>query len=141
VTELRFLLDTNILSEPLRPQPNPLVIQRMVEHSEALATASVVYHEIQFGCYRLPDSRKRRTIAAYLQDEIEAKLVILPYDLDAAQWHAKERSRLVDLGRTPSYIDSQIAAIAVVNNLVLVTNNTADYSNFEDLQLENWFVP
>ncbi len=141
MTDLRFLLDTNILSEPLRPYPNPLVIQRLTDNSEALVTATVVYHEIQFGCYRLPDSRKRRTLEAYLQEEIEAKLVILPYNLDAAQWHAKERSRLVNLGRTPSYIDSQIAAIAAVNNLVLVTNNTADYSNFQDLQLENWFIP
>jgi len=141
VIGLRFLVDTNILSEPLRPQPNPLVIRRLVDYSEALATASVVYHEIQFGCYRLPASRKRRTLEAYLRDEVEAKLTVLPYDMDAAQWHAAERSRLTQLGRTLPYLDGQIAAVAAVHHLVLVTNNIADYSDFQDLQLENWFLP
>lgn len=38
------------------------------------------------------------------------------------------------------YVDGQIAAIAVVNNLILVTNNQADYADFQDIQLENWFT-
>jgi tRNA(fMet)-specific endonuclease VapC len=139
VNGIRYLLDTNILSEPLRPRPNFNVIQRLSDRSEALATASVAYHEICFGCQRLPDSRKRRTIEAYLQEEVKAKLVILPYDLEAAEWYAIERARLVGLGRTPPYFDGQIAAIAVVNDLILITNNTADYADFQDLQLENWF--
>ncbi|MFQ3617558.1 MAG: type II toxin-antitoxin system VapC family toxin [Cyanobacteriota bacterium] len=141
MTGVRFLLDTNILSEPLKPQPNPLVIQRLTDNSEALATASIAYYELQFGCYRLPNSRKRRVLEVYLQEEVEAKLVILPYDLDAARWHASERSRLVRSGRTPPYVDGQIAAIAAVHDLVLVTNNTANYQDFQSLQLENWFLP
>lgn len=67
--------------------------------------------------------------------------VILPYDVDAAQWHAAERSRLAQLGRTPPYLDGQIAVIAAVHNLVLVTNNTTDYSDFQELRPENWFIP
>ncbi len=136
---IRYLLDTNVLSEPLRPRQNESLIQRLIEHSEELATASVVYHEMCYGCQRLPDSRKRRAIAAYLQDEVKTKLVILPYDLEAAEWYAVERARLVRQGRTPPDLDGQIAAIAAVNDLILVTNNTADYADFQDLQLENWF--
>lgn len=139
MSEVRYLLDTNILSEPLRPRPNANVIQRLIERSEELATASVVYHEICYGCQRLPDSRKRRAIEAYLQDEVKAKLLILPYDLEAAEWYAIERARLVRQGRTPPYLDGQIAAIAAVNDLILITNNTADYADFQDLQIENWF--
>ncbi len=74
---VRFLLDTNILSEPLRPQPNLTVIQRLTDQSEELSTASIVYHEMLFGCRRLPESRRRQVIAAYLQDEVETKLVDL----------------------------------------------------------------
>lgn len=140
MNEVQYLLDTNILSEPLRPRPNPIVIQRLIDCSEALATASVAYHEICFGCQRLPDSRKRRAIEVYLQ-EVKAKLVILPYDLEAAEWYALERARLVSLGLTPPYFDGQIAAIAVVNDLVLVTNNISDYTEFQNLQLQNWFIP
>jgi tRNA(fMet)-specific endonuclease VapC len=139
VTGIRYLLDTNILSEPLRPRPNLTVLQTLTDRSEALATASVVYHEICFGCQRLPDSRKRRAIEAYLQEEVKAKLVILPYDVEAAEWYAMERARLVRLGRTPPYLDGQIAAIAAVNDLILVTHNTADYADFQNLPIENWF--
>jgi len=52
---VRFLLD--ILSEPLRPQPNLTVIQRLTDQGEELSTASIVYHEMLFG-WRLPESKK-----------------------------------------------------------------------------------
>ncbi|MBD1805585.1 type II toxin-antitoxin system VapC family toxin [Microcoleus sp. FACHB-SPT15] len=136
----QFLLDTNILSEPLRPVPNPSLMELLVRYSGLTATATVVFHEMLYGCYRLPNSRKRQAIEAYLREEVGAKLLLLPYSTEAAKWHAYERARLVGLGKTPSYVDTQIAAIAVVNNLVLVTNNEADYADFQDIQIENWFV-
>ncbi|HAG85667.1 MAG TPA: VapC toxin family PIN domain ribonuclease [Cyanobacteria bacterium UBA12227] len=136
----QFLLDTNILSEPLRPVPNPRVMESLVRFSGLTATATVVFHEMLYGCYRLPNSRKRQAIEAYLRQEVEAKLFLLPYDTQAAKWHASERARLVKLGKTPSYVDGQIAAIAVVNDLVLVTNNEADYADFQGIQIENWFT-
>ncbi|MEM9537529.1 MAG: type II toxin-antitoxin system VapC family toxin [Cyanobacteria bacterium P01_E01_bin.45] len=137
----RFLLDTNILSEPLRTQPNPGVIQSLRERKGLLATAAIVYHEMLYGCNRLPSqSPKRLKIATYLRQEIADKLLLLPYDSVAAEWHATERARLVQIGKTPPFVDSQIAAIAATNNLTLVTNNVSDYSDFAGLTLENWFV-
>ncbi|WGV28473.1 hypothetical protein [Halotia branconii] len=59
---LRFLLDTNILSEPLRSIPNSNVIEMLRRHENEIATATIVYHELLFGCYRLPESKKRKTI-------------------------------------------------------------------------------
>lgn len=138
MSDPQFLLDSNILSEPLRPVPNPRVMESLVRSSGLTATATVVFHEMLYGCYRLPNSRKRQAIEAYLREEVEAKLLLLPYDREAAKWHASERSRLVKLGKTPSYVDGQIAAIAVVNDLVLVTNNEADYADFQGIQIENW---
>ena len=140
MSDPQFLLDTNILSEPLRPAPNPRVMESLVRSSGLTATATVVFHEMLYGCYRLPNSRKRQAIEAYLREEVEAKLLLLPYDTEAAKWHASERARLVKLGKTPSYVDGQIAAISVVNNLVLVTNNEADYADFQGIQIENWFT-
>lgn len=55
----RFLLDTGIVSEPLRPRPNPRVLARLKRHREELAIASIVWHELWFGCYRLTASAKR----------------------------------------------------------------------------------
>lgn len=135
-----YLLDTNILSEPLRPVPNSGVMESLIRFSGLTATATVVFHEMLYGCYRLPNSRKRQGIEAYLREEVEAKLILLPYDHEAAKWHASKRGRLVKLGKTPSYVDGQIAAIAVVNNLILVTNNQADYVDFQGIELENWFT-
>ncbi len=140
MSDPQFLLDTNILSEPLRPVPNPRVMESLVRSSGLTATATVVFHEMLYGCYRLPNSRKRQAIEAYLREEVEAKLLLLPYDTEAAKWHASERARLVKLGKTPSYVDGQIAAITVVNDLVLVTNNEADYADFQGIQIENWFT-
>jgi tRNA(fMet)-specific endonuclease VapC len=66
-------------------------------------------------------------------------LTVLPYDREAALWHSEERARLTSQERTPPFIDGQIAAIAVVNNLTLVTRNTDDFVDFAGLTVENWF--
>ncbi len=137
---LRFLLDTNVFSEPLRPIPNSNVMEMLRQHENEIATATVVYHEILFGSYRLPDSKKRRTIEKYLQEVIQPNIPILPYDNNAAEWHALERARLVAIGKTPSFPDGQIAAIAHVNDLILITNNVSDYADFSQLQIDNWFL-
>lgn len=136
---LTYLLDTNVVSEPLRPAPNAYVLERLEQHEAEIAIASVVWHELLYGTYRLPPSAKRSAIEAYLNDVVALSFPILPYDPQAAQWHAAERARLVSLGKTPPFADGQIAAIAQVNNLILVTANTSDFSTFQELQVENWF--
>ena len=68
------------------------------------------------------------------------KMTILPYDEQAAEWHAKERARLASLGQMPAFVDGQIAAIAKVNGLILVTRNTSDFNKYSGLKLENWHV-
>jgi tRNA(fMet)-specific endonuclease VapC len=50
LTAIGFLFDTNILSEPLRPRPNLNVIRMLQQHEKEIATATVVWHELLFGC-------------------------------------------------------------------------------------------
>jgi tRNA(fMet)-specific endonuclease VapC len=133
-----FLLDTNILSEPLRPQPDPKVLEKMREHQARLTTASIVWHEMLFGCYRLPESARRIAIERYLFDVVRENIPIFDYDARAAAWHAAERARLARIGRTPSFVDGQIAAIARVNDCTLVTANVGHFEGFQELQLEDW---
>lgn len=135
---LRFLLDTNVLSEPVRSVPHPGVIRRLREHREEIATAAPVWHELLFGCERLPPSRKREAIEAYLVRTVRASMPILSYDQAAAEWHAAERARLAASGLTPAFVDGQIAAIAKVNDLVVVTSNRSHFSPFEGLQVQDW---
>lgn len=137
---VRFLIDTNTLSEPLRPIPNANVVEMLRRHQKEIATATIVWHELLFGCNRLPDSRKRQTIEKYLKEVVEPNIPLLAYDANAATWHATERARLASIGKTPSFADGQIAAIAKVNGLILVTNNVSDYADFLELQVENWFI-
>ena len=135
---LKYLLDTNVLSEPLRPAPDQNVLDQLQRHQAELATASVVWHELLVGCYRLPPSARRTTIETYLNQVIAPSIAILPYDAQAAEWHAAERARLILIGRTPPYADGQIIAIAAVNNLILVTTNISDYTVFQGVQIEDW---
>jgi len=138
---LRFLLDTNVVSEPLRPVPDPAVEARLREHGTASAVAAVVWHELRFGAARLPESRRRSAIEEYLATVVAASFPILPYDDAAATWHARERARLTARGLTPSFVDGQIAAIAHVHRLTLVTANRGHFEPFRDLEIEDWRSP
>lgn len=135
---LRYLLDTNIVSEPLRLQPDENILRRLQAHREECAIASPVWHELWFGCRQLPPSVRRDKIEHYLVQVIRPSLVILPYDAQAAAWHAVERARLKAAGRITPFVDGQIAAVAATQDLALVTLNEADYMHFAGLSLENW---
>ncbi|MBD2683084.1 MULTISPECIES: type II toxin-antitoxin system VapC family toxin [Nostoc] len=136
---LNFLLDTNILSEPARPIPNANVLHQLDIHKSEVAVSSVVVHELLHGCLRLPESKRREYLRNYIYESV-LNLPIFDYDLKAAQWHAQERVRLSQIGKTPAFVDGQIASIAFCNNLVLVTNNISDFEFFNGLNVENWFV-
>ena len=135
---LRYLLDTNVLSEAIKSRPDERTLERLAEHDGECATCAVVWHELSFGATRLAASKKRRAIEAYLEEAVRNTLPILPYDLEAATWHAKERARLSKRGRPPSAADGQIAAIASVNELVVVTANVKDFRRFKDVVVEDW---
>ena len=90
--------------------------------------ATKILHSINFFsvCYKLLD---------YVH-----KNDILPYDEKAAEWHTKERPRLASLGQRSAFADGQIAAIAKVNGLILVTRNTSNFNKYSGLKLENWHL-
>jgi len=133
-----FLLDSNVLSEPLRPHPSASLLAQLEANQERLATSTTVWHELHYGLERLPRSRRRRAIEDYLAELSASSLVILPYDEEAARWHAAERARLERMGRPVAFADGQIAAVARVHGLVLVTANTRDFEPFEGLAVESW---
>jgi tRNA(fMet)-specific endonuclease VapC len=135
---IRYLLDTNVISEPLKVVPNEHVLLRLKQHHASIAIASIVWHELCYGCARLPTSIRRTTIDRYLQQVVAPTVPILPYDTHAATWHAHERARLAALGLTPAFADGQIAAVAMVHQLILVTFNTPDYAHFAGLVVEDW---
>src|SRR5262245_7216394 len=103
---------------------------RIRSTGEDAAIAAPSFHEFLYGIQRLPLSHRRAQLERYFSAYIERAVTILPYDADAAEWHAAERARLVALGRTPPFVDGQIAAIAATQGLILVTFNVRDFEAF-----------
>jgi tRNA(fMet)-specific endonuclease VapC len=135
---LRYLLDTNVASAPVAKKPNEHVIGRLKRHGALCALAAPVWHELTYGCHRLPAGKRRVALEAYLEDVLRRSFPILPYDEAAAAWHGRERARLERLGRPAPYVDGQIAAIAHIHGLVLVTANTEDFSRFNGIRIQDW---
>jgi tRNA(fMet)-specific endonuclease VapC len=135
---LQYLLDTNVVSEPLRPKPRRGVLRKLRRHDEEIAIPSVVWHELRYGVERLPASRKRDVIERYLEEVVLTSMPILGYDREAAEWHAAERARLTARGETPPFVDGQIAAIARVHDLTVVTFNVSHFLRFDGLAVVSW---
>ena len=135
---LRYLLDTSIVSSPVSQAPNQEIVKRLEQDGDECAIAAPVWHELTYGCRRLPRSRRRTALETYLHDVVQASFPILPYEEVAATWHGHERARLEELGRPTAFVDGQIASIAHAHGLVLVTINTKDFTGFKDLEVENW---
>ena len=134
----RYLLDTNVLSELSRPAPDADVVKRFRSHELHVVTASLVWNELLFGCQRLAPSKRRDELLAFVDQVLRLALPVLPYDSAAAEWHADERVRLEKAGTPRPFIDGQVAAIARVNGLVLVTASVKDFRFFDGLTVEDW---
>ena len=138
---VRYLLDTSIVSVPIAKHPHAAILTQLDEHGGECAIAAPVWHELTYGCQRLPRGKRRAALEGYLRDVVRGSFPNLPYDEAAATWHGKERARLEALGRPAPFVDGQIAAIAHVHGLVLVTMNDKDFIRFDGLRVENWSRP
>ena len=134
----RFLLDTNVVSEPIARKPNRRVLSQLTEHSIHCAIAAPVWHELTYGCDRMPEGKRRTAIEDYLRTVVRASFPVLPYDEAAALWHGQERARLEKIGKTVPYVDGQIAAVARQNNLTLVTANPKHFALFDGVTVVDW---
>jgi tRNA(fMet)-specific endonuclease VapC len=135
---LKYLLDTTIVSAPIAKEPNRRVIKKLEQQGAHCAIAAPVWHELIYGVSRLPAGKRRAALEDYLRRVVRSSFPVLPYDQAAAEWHGRERARLDDDGRTPPFVDGQIAAIASTNSLVLVTSNIRDFRPFADLETTDW---
>lgn len=134
----RYLLDTNIVSIPISKRPIAAVVDKLRKLGEHCAIAAPVWHELKYACERMPRGKRRAALEDYLTNVVRTAFPILPYDDAAATRHALERARLDDEGSPGPFVDGQIAAIAQVNGLILVTRNTSDFVRYDDLRLEDW---
>lgn len=136
-----YLLDTNIISEIVKINPNKTIIKKIAETDGLCSICATVWQEAVFGYERMPEGKKKERINEYLQ-KIFKTYDIIPYESFAARICAEIRSRCEATGKTLPYSDSQIAATAIANNMILITHNTEDYEPLLEstmLKVEDWW--
>ena len=125
-----ILLDTNVVSEPLRPKPDPAVVAWLDEQvMETLYLSTISVTEMRYGIVVLSDGKKRESLRTSLDDRILPlfELRILPFDLAAAEVCAELRVRARAAGEGVGTTDSYIAAIAAARGLTVATRDTQPY--------------
>ena len=123
----------------MKLQANARLMNRLALDSIFSCTSATVWHELWHGVKLLNDGMRKSELESYLNLLIDDGFTILPYCQEAAEWLADERVRLKSEGIIPPKYDSEIAAVASVNKLTLVTRNINDFSFFHGLSVENWF--
>lgn len=125
-----ILLDTNVISEPLRSRPDPVVVEWLdAQAPETLHLSTVSLAEVRFGIARLPDGR-RRTL---LHDRFEQEVVPLfagrmpAFDDAASVAYASLRAQVQRQGLAVSPFDALIAAIAQSQGLGVATRDTSPF--------------
>ena len=129
-------MDTDTLSALTKPSPSPALLMRMATTApEDRTTSSVTLAELLFGAYRTG-----RRSAEYLS-RIQGALPpapLVPFDDAAAEEYGRLRAYLEDRGTPIGNEDTQIAAIALANDLTVVTGNTRHFERVPGLSVENW---
>lgn len=138
IKQISYLLDTNIISELIKQEPNSNVLKQFEQLQHELSISSVVWHELRFGWLKMPDSKRKQAIGIFIHD-VASLLPILPYDSQAARIHAEIRIEAQKNGQSLPFADGQIAAIAMSQGLSLVTRNTKDFESIAGIRLINWF--
>jgi toxin FitB len=125
---MKFLVDTNILSEPTKPQANPRVEKWIEEHEADFYTSSRVMAELLNGLEKLPESERKRRLARQIEklaEKLDGR--ILSFNLRVAREWVRLQAELRSKARMMPWEDSIIASTARHHDLTLATHNTSDF--------------
>lgn len=138
---MKFLLDTNVLSEPLRPEPDPGVIGWLDAMDEDRLFISVILiAELSHGISLLPSGRKRQRLEDWLNQDLRDRFAERIIDIDretAAIW-GEVMAKARNTGRVLSPMDGFLAATALRNSLILVSRNEKDFTHTGVKLLNPW---
>ncbi|SPK70547.1 VapC ribonuclease Y4jK (plasmid) [Cupriavidus taiwanensis] len=136
-----IVLDTNVLSELMRAQAEPAVVDWLDRQTpDSLVITAVTVAELLYGIARLPDGRRKtglREAALQMLDE-DFRDRVLPFDEDAAVHYAALVSQRERTGRPISMADAQIAAICRHHGASLATRNSKDFEGVGIALVNPW---
>ncbi len=121
-----IVLDTCVLSEPLKPSPNPRVLAWLDRQvAETLSTTAVTLGELLSGVARLPAGSRKRRLASDIEQTMQSLFGqrILPFDVEAAIVYAEIETLTRKSGQPLSVADQQIAAIAKSRHYAVATRD------------------
>lgn len=136
-----MLLDTNVLSELMRPKPAAAVLDWFATPvgRVAMSISAITKAEIMLGIALLPQGKKRAALAqaadAMFEEDFKGRVMV--FDAGTAEIYARIVAERSALGRPMSTEDAQIAATALQHGMPLVTRNTRDFEHISGLQLVN----
>ena len=127
-----IVLDTNVLSEALRPSPADVVLRWLADQDfEAVYITAITQAEILYGVEALPSGKRRSqlhgAIEKLLAEEFQGR--ILSFDERAAHAFAKVVHVREQMGRPISQFDAMIASISRVHHAIIATRNTRDFEH------------
>jgi hypothetical protein len=127
-----FLLDTNVVSEWVKPRPNPGVIAWTADVDEDRVFLSVItLAELRYGIEKMPAGSRQRRLAKWLEEELPLRFEgrILASDPPTADRCGKLIANSEDHGMRMEVMDAFLAAAAEVHELTIVTRNTSDFES------------
>lgn len=136
-----ILLDTNVLSETMRPDPERAVLSWLDDQdATSLYVTAVTEAEIRYGLAILPPGRRREELSAAAEQALGLYLLgrILPFDSAATRAYAEIAAARRATGRPISQADGQIAAIARAKGAALATRNTGDFEGCGLALIDPW---
>ncbi|WP_281915957.1 type II toxin-antitoxin system VapC family toxin [Caldimonas thermodepolymerans] len=126
-----ILLDTNLISEPLRAAPEPRVVAWLdAQPLETLFLSVVTVAELRYGVARLPNGRRRKALVERLETQVLPAFAsrILAFDLPATQAYADLMAKVQAAGQPIGMADGLIAAIARTHGMTVATRDTAPFA-------------
>jgi len=139
---LKYLIDTNVVTEVMKPTPDQKVIQWLDENEDDLVIDAIILGEIYSGVKGKAEGRKRQLLEEWFRDYIVTDLPCLSWDSETSLVWGEMIADLKKIGLNPTVKDSMIAATAKRYGLVVVTRNVKDFTGvgveifnpFEDLR-------
>ena len=136
-----IILDTNVVSEVLKPSPDPNVIAWVdAQDAAGITITAITAAELRAGVALLPRGRRKTAVAARVEAVLEGTFAdyVLPFDVDSSGHYAAVLAARRRVGRPISALDAQIAAICLQHDAVLATRHTGDFARTGARLVDPW---